>query len=209
MHPLLQQVYSFAQQKGLAQPTIIGASKGQAALWVNSFYLQGLAHVGENYLSELQNKHPQLNPRFVRHYIGRVQSKKLPNIVKLCHAVHTLENEKHILLTQQAAERLEKRVDVFIQVNVGAEPQKGGCSIHEVPALVKLAQRQPNLCLQGFMCLPPAHKNPEPYFVHMQQLKHSLNLPCLSMGMSADWQQALLHGATHLRLGSSLFGERT
>ena len=192
----LQQQVAVAAKARLtpsSAPLIIGASKSQPASVLEEALGAGLRQFGENKVQEAQSKWPALkaaHPDLVLHLIGSLQSNK---------AADAVANE---------AAKQGRAVKVLIQVNTGEEPQKGGVIPRELPDLIAHYQKNKLPGLQGLMCVPPADVNPAPHFALLQKIAAEHGLPWLSMGMSGDFETAIRFGATHVRIGTALFGER-
>ena len=193
-----------------AEVTLIAVSKTHPAEAVEALIAAGQRDFGENRVQEAQDKWPALrlrHPEARLHFIGRLQSNKAADAVALCGAVHSVDRRSLVNALAKAMAESGRRPDCFLQVNVGDEPQKGGCPVAELPALVEAAGAA-GLPLAGLMCIPPAELEPAPYFALLAKLGRHHGLAGLSMGMSADYETAVMAGATHVRLGTALFGER-
>ncbi|MEL7729726.1 YggS family pyridoxal phosphate-dependent enzyme [Citromicrobium bathyomarinum] len=169
---------------------------------------------GENRVQEAQAKWPDLRARYDEvelHLIGQLQSNKAEDAAATFDVIHSLDRSSLLKALAKAYDKLGKRVPCFIQVDVGEEEQKGGCAIPDLPALIDQA-READIPLLGLMCIPPADKEPAPFFALLDELarRHEPEPGAwaLSMGMSADYETAIMLGATHIRVGSALFGER-
>ena len=165
---------------------------------------------GENRVQEAQEKWPALKdeyPDVALHLVGQLQSNKAEDAVGLFDAIHGVDRTSLVAALGRAMTRLGRRPECFLQVNIGDEPQKGGCAVAELPALIEAA-READLPVVGLMCIPPAEVEPAPYFALLAKLARRHGLPALSMGMSADFETAVTIGATHVRVGSALFGAR-
>lgn len=191
--------------------TLIAATKGQPPHALLLAYEAGIRSFGENYLQEALPKIEALPDDSVWHYIGALQSNKAPRIAEQFAFVHTLATEK-------AAARLSKAgnpLDVFIEVNIANESSKQGVSPSEVANFAEKVYYLPGIRLRGLMTMGPANPNPEearPYFIKLRRLLESLGDPqvdCLSMGMTSDFEVAIQEGATHVRIGTGIFGSRT
>ncbi|PZU62876.1 MAG: YggS family pyridoxal phosphate-dependent enzyme [Sphingobium sp.] len=141
------------------------------------------------------------------HLVGQLQSNKAADAVALFDVIHSLDRLSLLTALAKAMDAAGKRLPCFIQVNIGAEEQKGGCPIADVPALIAAA-RDADIPLLGLMCVPPADVEPAPYFALLAKMAREEGLPRLSMGMSGDFETALMLGATDIRVGTALFGER-
>lgn len=190
--------------------TLIAVSKVQPGDRVLAVLKAGQRVFGENYVQEAQGKWPDWRDRFAGvalHMIGPVQSNKAKAAVALFDAIHTLDRMSLAKkLAQQIAEQ-GRSPQLFIQVNTGDEPQKAGILVDELPGFLA-ACRELGLSPEGLMCIPPEDQDPAPHFQLMQRLAAENGLPLLSMGMSADFEAAIAHGATHIRVGSAIFGAR-
>ena len=165
-------------------------------------------------MQEAQEKWPDLRARYPDvelHLIGQLQSNKAEDAAALFDVIHSLDRPSLLKALAKAYDKLGRRVPCFIQVDVGEEDQKGGCAIPDLPALVEQA-REAEIPLRGLMCIPPADKEPAPFFALLGELarRHEPEPGVwgLSMGMSGDYETAIMLGATHIRVGSALFGAR-
>ncbi len=188
--------------------TLIAVSKTQPAEAILPLIAAGQRDFGENRVQEAEAKWPALRAAHgdIRlHLIGQLQSNKAQDAVALFDAIHSIDRVSLVEALAQAMARTGRRPDCFLQVNIGDEPQKGGCAVADLPALVAAARALP---LAGLMCIPPADVEPAPYFALLAKLGRDHGLAGLSMGMSADYETAVMIGATHVRVGTALFGER-
>ncbi len=190
--------------------TLIAVSKTRPAEGIEPLIAAGQFDFGENRVQEAEEKWPPLkarHPQVRLHFIGRLQSNKAREAVELCEAIHSVDRPSLVAALAKAMEASGRRPDCFLQVNIADEPQKGGCPVGELPALVEQA-RVAQLPLAGLMCIPPADVEPAPYFALLAKLARRHGVTGLSMGMSADFETAVMIGATHVRVGTALFGER-
>jgi pyridoxal phosphate enzyme (YggS family) len=190
--------------------TIIGASKNQPPGALAAAIAQGLTDFGENRVQEAQAKWPALkivHPALRLHLIGPLQTNKVPEAVALFDAIHTVDRAKLIDALAAEMARQGRVLPCFIQVNTGEEPQKSGVAPREADALIAHA-REAGLNLAGLMCVPPADQLPAPHFALLHAIARRNGLVQLSMGMSEDYETAVRLGATHVRIGRALFGER-
>ena len=197
--------------------TLIAVSKTQPADAVEALIAAGQSDFGENRVREAQAKwfapranHPALreaHPEVRLHLIGQLQSNKAEDAVALFDAIHSVDRPSLVTALAKAMDKAGRRPDCFLQVNIGDEPQKGGCPVAELPALIEAA-RAAALPVAGLMCLPPAEVEPAPYFALLAKLARRHDVSGLSMGMSADYETAVMIGATHIRVGTALFGDR-
>lgn len=190
--------------------TLIAVSKVQPLDRVEAVLEQGHRVFGENYVQEAAAKWPPLRERFgpVRlHMIGPLQSNKAKPAMDLFDAIHTLDRPS---LAERFARLAEARggcPELFVQVNTGEEPQKAGILPGDADAFIA-ACRKLGLPLVGLMCIPPEGEPSRPHFAMLRGMAKRNGLPGLSMGMSADFEEAIAEGATHVRIGSAIFGAR-
>jgi len=166
---------------------------------------------GENRVQEAKGKWPALKVQFPDvelHLIGPLQSNKVKEAVALFDAIHSIDREKiaRAVAAEMAAQG--KRLELFIQVNTGEEPQKAGVMPKEAPAFAALCREELKLEIAGLMCIPPLDEEPAVHFAFLAKLAGELGLKALSMGMSDDFETAIAFGATHVRVGSAIFGAR-
>ncbi len=190
--------------------TLIAVSKTQGPAAIEPLLREGQRVFGENRVQEAADKWPPLreaHPAVQLHLVGQLQSNKADEAVALFDAIHSLDRPSLVTALARAMDRAGKQVPCFVQVNVGEEPQKGGCALADLPALVAQA-READIPLAGLMCLPPAGIEPAPFFALLAKLATDHGVPGLSMGMSDDYETAIMLGATHVRVGTALFGQR-
>jgi pyridoxal phosphate enzyme (YggS family) len=174
----------------------------------------GVLHFGENYLQECRPKREECKSGLVWHFIGRIQSNKARQIGREFDWVHTIDSERAAELVSRGAEESGSEKDVLIEVNIAGEPTKGGVKPEDVANLAQLVYYAPGVRFRGLMTMGPANRNAEelrPYFQAMRRLLEGLSIEgadCLSMGMSHDFDVAIQEGATHVRVGTALFGRR-
>jgi len=189
---------------------IIAVSKTFELSKIKPLIDHGHDHFGENKLQEAQFKWSEtikINKSIKLHMIGKLQSNKAKKAVELFHYIHSLDNQKLSDALSKAEKEKNKKLNYFIQVNIGNEPQKSGISVNDLPSFFKYCTIENKLKVIGLMVLPPQDKK-DNYFLKIQNLNNSLNLKELSMGMSSDYLDALNYGATYIRIGSSIFGSR-
>ncbi len=191
--------------------TLIAVSKVQPLTRVVDTLEAGQRVFGENYVQEAAGKWPDLRARFAGvqvHMIGPLQTNKLKPALDLFDAIHTLDRPS---LMEKLARQAQDRgtcPELFVQVNTGAEPQKAGVLPGEADGFVA-ACRGMDLPVRGLMCIPPEEEDSAPHFAALAALAARNGLSGLSMGMSGDFESAIAHGATHVRVGSAIFGART
>ncbi|MBY8337044.1 YggS family pyridoxal phosphate-dependent enzyme [Alteriqipengyuania sp. NZ-12B] len=193
---------------------LIAVSKTHPVERIEPMLEAGQRLFGENRVQEAQDKWPALReqyPDVELHLIGQLQSNKAEDAAALFDVIHSLDRPSLLKALAKAYDKLGRRVPCFIQVDVGEEEQKGGCAIADLPDLIAQA-READIPLLGLMCIPPADKEPAPFFALLGELarRHEPEPGAwgLSMGMSGDYETAIMLGATHIRVGSALFGER-
>jgi len=189
---------------------IIAVSKTFELAKIKPLIDHGHDHFGENKLQEAQLKWTETiksNKSIKLHMIGKLQSNKAKKAVDLFHYIHSLDNQRLSDVLSKAEREKNKKLNYFIQVNIGDEPQKSGISVKDLSSFFKYCTVENKLNVIGLMVLPPQDKK-DNYFLKMQNLNNSLNLKELSMGMSSDYLDALKYGATYVRIGSSIFGSR-
>ncbi len=194
-----------------AAVTIVGASKTQPVEVLAQAVAAGLIHFGENKVQEAQTKWPALkavHPHTVLHLIGGLQSNKAAEAVALFDVIETIDRIKIADAVANEMSKQQRDVKLLIQVNTGEEPQKGGVAPRDLPALIAHYKNNKLPGLTGLMCVPPLDVNPAPHFALLQKIAAEHELPWLSMGMSSDFAIAIKFGATHVRIGTALFGER-
>ena len=188
--------------------TLIAVSKTQPPEAIEALIAAGQRDFGENRVQEAQAKWPALKARHpdVRlHLIGQLQSNKVEDALGLFDSIHSVDRPSLVRALAAAMAKAGGRPACFIQVNIGDEPQKGGCPVAGLPALLEAAAALP---VAGLMCLTPQAVEPAPYFALLAKLARRHGVAGLSMGMSADYESAVMIGATHVRIGTALFGPR-
>ena len=189
---------------------LIAVSKTHDAAAIEPLLAAGVRDFGENRVQEAQAKWPPLRaawPAIRLHLIGQLQSNKAADAVALFDAVHSVDRPSLIDALAAAMDKSGRRPDCFVQVNIGDEPQKGGVALRDLPALLDRAGAA-GLPVAGLMCVPPDGIEAAPFFALLQKLARDHGLAGLSMGMSGDFETAVMLGATHVRVGSALFGAR-
>ena len=191
---------------------LIAVSKKKSATDIQQVIDEGHLSFGENQIQEIESKWPELkkiNSNINLHFIGSIQSRKVEQIHKHCEVIHSIDRKK---IVKKFAE-LEASGDIkrkyFIQINTGNELQKSGVLFDEADEFISDCKSNYNLNIVGLMCLPPIDEDPRNHFSKLADLAKKFNLNCLSMGMSGDYQVALECGATHIRIGTHIFGERS
>jgi pyridoxal phosphate enzyme (YggS family) len=190
---------------------LIAVSKTVPADGVRPYLAAGHRLFGENRVQEAKQKWPALRaayPDLVLHLIGPLQTNKARDAVALFDVIESVDRDRLAEVLAAEMARAGKRLPVFVQVNIGEEPQKAGIAPAEAVAFVARCRSAHGLVVEGLMCIPPADVPPGPYFARMAQLGREAGVESLSMGMSGDFATAIAMGATHVRIGSALFGSR-
>ena len=193
-----------------AEVALVAISKTRPGEAIEPLLEAGQSVFGENRVQEAAGKWPALRERWPAvelHMVGQLQSNKADEAVRLFDAIHSLDRPSLVKALAKAMDRAGRRVPCFVQVDVGEEEQKGGCPIGDLPGLLSKA-RDADIPVAGLMCLPPADREPTPYFALLDKLAADHGLEGRSMGMSGDFETAIQLGATHVRVGTALFGER-
>lgn len=189
---------------------LIAISKTHDAAAIEPLLAAGQRAFGENRVQEAQAKWPALRsayPDVALHLVGQLQSNKADDAVALFDCIHSLDRPSLVTALGKAMAKAGRQVPCFVQVDIGDEPQKGGCPIADVPALLAAA-RDADIPVIGLMCVPPAAIEAAPFFALLAKIAADNGLDRLSMGMSGDFETAVMLGATHVRVGSALFGAR-
>ncbi|MDJ1015448.1 MAG: YggS family pyridoxal phosphate-dependent enzyme [Paracoccaceae bacterium] len=190
--------------------TLIAVSKVQPLERIEAVLKAGHRVFGENRVQEAEGRWPDLMKKYdgiELHLIGPLQTNKARAAVRLFDAIHSVDRPKLARAIARIAEEEGKRLDVFVQVNTGDESQKAGVSLDEADGLIALC-RELGLPLKGLMCIPPVDEPPSLHFALLAKIAARSGLEGLSMGMSADFEEAIAQGATHVRVGSAIFGAR-
>jgi len=189
---------------------LIAVSKTHEAVDIRPLIAAGQRHFGENRVQEAAGKWPALRaetPGITLHLIGQLQSNKAEEAVALFDAIHSVDRASLVQALAKACAKAGRQPQLFVQVNIGDEEQKGGCAVADLPALLAEAA-EAGLEIEGLMAIPPADVSPTPYFALLDELAERHSLPLRSMGMSGDYESAVMLGATHVRVGTALFGTR-
>jgi len=171
----------------------------------------GHIHYGENKIQEAENKWIDTKNRYKNlqlHMIGKLQTNKAKKAVKLFNYIHSLDDDRLALKLSHHEKELNKKVKLFIQVNLAEEPQKSGIMFNDLNNFYNYCTKDLSLNVIGLMCMPPVDSNSQEYFKKLKKAAEQLNLEDLSMGMSSDYEQAILSGSTYLRLGTTILGEK-
>ena len=213
LHDIEAQIASAARiaRREASEIKLIAVSKTRDADTIRPLLQAGHRIFGENRVQEAASKWPELRAEFPEtrlHLIGQLQSNKAEEAVALFDYIHSLDRTSLAEALGKAMRAANKNVPCFVQVNIGDEPQKGGCPVGDLPELLAAAGAA-QIEIAGLMCLPPAGIEPAPFFALLAELAARHGLLGLSMGMSDDFATAIMLGATHIRVGTALFGERS
>lgn len=193
------------------ETNIIAVSKTFSMDVIKPLIEYGHLHYGENKVQEAVRKWTEIKKNkedLKLHMIGKLQSNKVKYVVPLFDYIHSLDNLKLAEKISSEQKKINRRLKIFIQVNIGDEDQKNGIHKNQVSQFFKKCINDFNLDIIGLMCIPPVNKDINSYFSSMNELNNSLGLNQLSMGMSSDYLKAREHGATFVRIGSKIFGNR-
>ena len=191
---------------------LIAVSKKKSATDIQEVIDEGHLSFGENQIQEIETKWPdlkKLNSSINLHFIGSIQSRKVEQIHKHCEFIHSIDRKKIVKKFAELEISGVIKRKYFIQINTGNELQKSGVLFNEADEFISDCKSNYNLNIVGLMCLPPIDEDPRNHFSKLADLAKKFNLNCLSMGMSGDYQVALECGATHIRIGTHIFGERS
>jgi len=192
-------------------PKIVVVTKTFSLDKITPLIDSGHIHFGENKIQEAENKWPQVKNRnkdLQLHMIGKLQTNKAKKAVQLFDYIHSLDNEKLAIKLNQYQKELNKKCKLFIQVNLANEHHKSGIKLSDLNNFYKYCTKEISLNIIGLMCLPPLDSKSDEYFKILKKSAEQLNLQELSMGMSSDYEQAILNGSTYLRLGTIILGKR-
>src|SRR5499433_1041677 len=199
-------------RRGPASVTLVAVSKTFGADVIEPVIAAGQRVFGENRVQEAKAKWPPLKQRhggIELHLVGALQSNKAKDAVALFDAIHSLDRPSLAEALTKEISKQGRRPTLFVEINTGGEPQKSGVLPEETDAFLKDCREKYGLRVSGLMCLPPADESPAPHFALTAKIARRNNLALLSMGMSADFPIAIAFGATHVRVGTAIFGERS
>ena len=219
MHTSLQKltlvknkVNEIIRQKQLkTNPKIIVVTKTFSLNQITPLIESGHIHFGENKIQEAESKWIGVKKQFSNlqlHMVGKLQTNKVKKAVKIFDYIHSLENSKLALKIFQHEKELNKKIKLFIQVNLADENQKSGILLNDLNNFYSYCTKELSLNVIGLMCLPPVESSSQEYFKILKNVAEKLDLKDLSMGMSSDFEEAIVHGSTYLRLGTIILGER-
>ena len=192
-------------------PQIIAVTKTFPLKEIIPLLESGHVHFGENKIQEAEGKWLNVRNRYKNlklHMLGKLQSNKVKKAVQLFDYIHSLDSKKLALKINQYEKELNKKIKLFLQINIAEEIQKSGILLNDLDNFYNYCSKELSLNIIGLMCLPPINSDSEKYFKILKKTSEKLNLTDLSMGMSEDYEQAVFNGSTYLRLGTVIFGER-
>ncbi|WP_435088395.1 YggS family pyridoxal phosphate-dependent enzyme [Candidatus Pelagibacter bacterium nBUS_29] len=199
------------EQKIQLTPKVIAVSKTFKIESIFPLIEYGHLDYGENKVQEAIDKWSAIKFRYKNiklHLIGKLQTNKVKNAIKIFDFIHSLDSMKLAKKIADEQKKQDKNLKLFIQVNIGNEEQKSGVKIDQIDDLITFS-KQLNLNIIGLMCIPPANREADKYFKEIKLLNKKFNLPEISMGMSSDYLKAVENSSTYLRIGSSIFGQRS
>ena len=213
IEPVRERIGKAAREalRDASQIILIAVTKTVEADAIEEALAAGQIDFGENRVQEAQSKWPPLKDRWPRvrlHLIGPLQTNKVREAVRLFDSIHTVDRPKLAAALAAEMEKQERNLELFVQVNTGEEPQKAGVTPAEADAFIDLCRNELRLPIRGLMCLPPIEEEPALHFALLANIAKRNGVPYLSMGMSGDFETAIALGATHIRLGTAIFGER-
>lgn len=200
-----------AAGRDLEDVSLIAVSKTQPAAAIEAAIVAGQRHFGENRVQEAAAKWPRLRTErsgLVLHMIGPLQTNKVREAIELFDTIHSLDRPKLAEKLAQEMAAVGRRIPCFVQVNTGREPQKAGVDPREVDAFVGRCRETYGLTIAGLMCVPPLDEDAAIHFAFLRELARRNGVAGLSMGMSGDVESAIAFGATHVRIGTAIFGAR-
>jgi PLP dependent protein len=191
--------------------TLIAVSKGHGADALKAALACGQRTFGENRVQEAAAKWPPLkahHPDVALHLIGPLQTNKVADAVRLFDVIETVDRDRLAAALAKEMARARRTIPCFVQVNTGEEPQKAGVGPRDADAFIARMRGEHGLAVAGLMCIPPARENPAPHFALLHEIARRNAVASLSMGMSDDFEAAIAFGATHVRVGTAIFGPR-
>lgn len=200
-----------ATDRSVDAVTLVAISKSQSMGRIQSALDAGQRIFGENRVQEAQAHWADLRggyPDLELHFVGHLQSNKVAEAVALFDVIQSVDRPKLARALAKEIARTARKVRIFVQVNIGEEPQKGGIAPGDAEAFIEACREEFGLEVEGVMCIPPADEEPSPYFALLAGIAQRAGLTNLSMGMSGDYEIAVRLGATHVRVGTAIFGER-
>ena len=199
-------------RRDIEEIELVAVSKKKPLNDIKRVFKEGQLSFGENQIQEIETKWIDFrkeNKTITLHYVGSIQSRKTNAILKHCDVIHSVDRLKIVKLIRQFEQDTGIKRKYFIQINTGDEPQKSGVLLKESDSFIEECKNIHNFNISGLMCLPPMKEDPTKHFNILKSLANNHKISSLSMGMSHDFKTAIKCGATHIRIGTSIFGERT
>ena len=199
-------------KRNIEEIELIAVSKKQPTIAIINLIEQGHLSFGENQLQEIENKWPDLRkdyPTTKLHFIGPIQSRKMKSIFNNCDEIHSVDRIKIVEEIKKLENETKIEKDYFLQINTGDEIQKSGVALADADQFINQCITKHDFKVKGLMCIPPVNEDPRPHFNRLKDIATNNQIKCLSMGMSNDYETAIQCGATHIRIGTLIFGERT
>ncbi|MBV8426173.1 MAG: YggS family pyridoxal phosphate-dependent enzyme [Hyphomicrobiales bacterium] len=200
-----------ANGREAANITLIAVSKTIPAERIEEALAAGQRVFGENRVQEAKAKWPALKARYPElelHLIGPLQTNKVREALALCDAIHALDRESLAVTLAKEIARAGRKPKLFVEVNTGSEASKAGVAPADADRFIETCRERHGLAIAGLMCIPPLGDPAAPHFTLLAKIAERNGLALLSMGMSADYEEAIAHGATHIRVGTAIFGAR-
>lgn len=198
-------------QRNIDDINIVAVSKTIAIEKIEQAIALGITNFGENYLQEAKEKWLDLKvkyPNVKLHFIGHMQSNKVKDAFMIFDCIQSVDSINLANEIVKYQNKFQKIMPIFIQVNIGNEPQKSGVKIEQANEFIRFCKNDLNLEVKGLMAVPPSDKNPAPFFALLKKIANENNLNQLSMGMTADYETAIALGSNYVRIGTALFGSR-
>ena len=198
-------------KRDIEEIELIAVSKKQPTSAIINIIDQGHLSFGENQLQEIESKWIDLRKDYSNtklHFIGSIQSRKMKFIFNNCDEIHSVDRIKIVKEIKKLETETKIEKDYFLQINTGNEMQKSGVALEEVDQFINKCITEYNFKIKGLMCIPPVNEDPTPHFNTLKDISTNHQIKYLSMGMSNDYQIAIQCGATHIRIGTSIFGDR-
>lgn len=198
-------------KRDIEEIELIAVSKKQPTSAIINIINQGHLSFGENQLQEIESKWLDLRKDYRAtklHFIGSIQSRKMKSIFNNCDEIHSVDRIKIVQEIKKLENETKIEKDYFLQINTGDEIQKSGIALADADQFINQCINQHNFKVKGLMCIPPVNEDPKPHFKKLKDIATNNKIKCLSMGMSNDYETAIQYGATHIRIGTAIFGER-
>jgi len=199
-------------KRDIEEIELIAVSKKQPKTAIINLIRQGHISFGENQLQEIESKWQDLRkdyPATKLHFIGSIQSRKIRSIFNNCDEIHSIDRIKIVQEIKKFESEMKTIKGYFLQINTGNEIQKSGIQLDDADQFINQCVTVYDFKIKGLMCIPPLNEDPKSHFQTLRDIANNHQIKCLSMGMSSDFETAIQCGATHIRIGTSIFGKRT